>query len=445
MANYYKILQVDPAADDDVIKAAYQRVISKFHPDKNPSPDAQQRSQDINEAYRVLSDPVQRAQYDKGRRPAAPPKAEARPADSMPRQERHKRERTEAALRHAKEDAEAALRAAQQEIQTAQYALRAAQSKAHEEHHKAQEEQRKRREAEDRLAAYEKTEALRRRMGLRGGGRAAAAAWFVGGGLSAAAAVLLFKFVSSLATQASQPLEPDMAVIKGGCFDMGSPENEPERTRFEDPRHQVCLRGFSLGKYEVTFDEYDRFARASGRALPEDNGWGRGRRPVINISWDEAKAYADWLSQQTGKHYRLPTEGEWEYAARAGTAAAFPGGGCINTALANYDGRTDYYYCGAKTGTYLGRTQAVGGYPANAWGLYDMQGNAWEWVADCWHENYQGAPEHGTAWQAGDHCSARVVRGGAWDDGPDALRSAFRNHWSAAGRYADLGFRLVQN
>jgi formylglycine-generating enzyme required for sulfatase activity len=200
-----------------------------------------------------------------------------------------------------------------------------------------------------------------------------------------------------------------------------------------------------MGKHEVTFDEYDRFARASGRELPDDNGWGRGRRPAINVSWDEAKAYADWLSQQTGKHYRLPTEGEWEYAARAGASGAFPSGGCINTRQANYDGRTDYYYCGAKTGAYLGRTQPVGSYPANPWSLSEMQGNVWEWVADCWHDNYQGAPEHGTAWEGGDRCASRVVRGGAWDDGPDALRSAFRNHWSPSYRYADLGFRLVQD
>jgi len=447
MANYYKILQVDPAADDDVIKAAYQRVISKLHPDKNPSPDAQQRSQEVNEAYRILSDPAQRAQYDKDH-PSASSKAEARTAaDFARKQERHKREQlAEDRLRRAKEDAEAALRAAQQEMQAAQYALQAAQSKAQEEQNKAQEEQRRRRDAEDRLAAFEKAEALRRRMGLSGAASIRrAAAWFGAGGVSAAAAVFLFKFLSSLAAQTSQPLAPAMTLVKGGCFEMGSPDNEPERTRFEDPRHQVCLKDFLLGKYEVTFDEYDRFAHASGRALPDDNGWGRGRRPVINVSWDEAKAYGDWLSQQTGTHYRLPTEAEWEYAARAGGAAAFPAGDCVSTSAANYDGRTDYYYCGAKTGTYLGRTQTVGGYPANGWGLHDLQGNVWEWVGDCWHDNYQGAPEHGTAWEAGDHCSARVVRGGAWDDGPGALRSAFRNHWSVAYRYADLGFRLVQH
>ena len=448
MANHYKTLQVDPAADEDVIKAAYQRLIRKFHPDKNPSADARQRAQEINEAWRVLGDPGQRAEYDRTRR-AAPPRPEGGPGDPAHKPERHKRERSaEDALRRAKEDAEAGWRDARQELQNAQYALQTAQSKAQEEQLKAQDEQRRRREAEERLAAYEKAEALRRRTGLSGGARAAAR-WaglgFGGGALCAAAGFFLFHFVAAWAAQSSQPLPPEMAQVNGGCFDMGSPDNEPERERFEDPRHQVCLKAFLLGKHEVSFDEYDRFARAAGRALPDDNGWGRGRRPAVNVSWDEAQAYADWLSRQTGQHYRLPTEAEWEYAARAGGGGAFAGGDCINTQQANYDGRADYNFCGAKTGAFLGKTQPAGAYPANAWGFHALHGNVWEWAADCWHDNYQGAPAHGTAWQDEHPCFARVARGGAWDDAPAALRAAARGHWSAGNRFADLGFRLARD
>jgi len=436
MTDFYKILQVDPAADEEVIRAAYQRIISKFHPDKNPSADAEERSQAINEAYRVLSDPVQRAQYDR-ERPAVSPSGDLRREAELRRREMHKREEAEEALRLVQEEADAVRRQAREAGQATQAALENAQLKL-------QEEQHRRQEAEARLAALEKAEALRRGFGLGRAGHQALRWGLAGGGLLAVAAVFLFKFMPQAASGV-QAVEPEWVFVKGGCFEMGSPDNEPERTRFESPRHQVCFKGFRLGKYEVTFDEYDRYARATGRALPEDNGWGRGHRPVINVSWDDANAYAEWLGQQTGKHYRLPTEAEWEYAARAGLDTAFPTGECLNTGQANYDGRADYFYCGAKTGAFLGRTQAVGGYPANAWGLHDMLGNAAEWTADCWHDNYQGAPSHGTAWEVANDCGARVVRGGGWGDEPARLRSAYRGRWGVAYRYADLGFRLVQD
>ncbi|VFM94999.1 MAG: PEGA domain-containing protein [Candidatus Kentron sp. G] len=160
---------------------------------------------------------------------------------------------------------------------------------------------------------------------------------------------------------------PEMVSIPGGCFQMGSPTSEKKRDG-DERQHRVCVEGFALGKYEVTFAEYDRFARATGRNLPSDSGWGRGRRPVIRVSWHDATAYAEWLSRETGKQYRLPTEAEWEYAARAGTTTAFSTGRCIHTNQANYNGNVDYAGCGAKTGVDRGKTVPVGSLPANPWG-----------------------------------------------------------------------------
>jgi formylglycine-generating enzyme required for sulfatase activity len=135
---------------------------------------------------------------------------------------------------------------------------------------------------------------------------------------------------------------------------------------------------------------------------------------VINVSWDDARAYADWLSDQTGQRYRLPTEAEWEYAARAGTTTPFWTGDCIHTDQANYDGNYDYNGCGAKTGVHRGQTVPAGSLPANAFGLHEIAGNVWEWVEDCWHSSYAGAPTDGSAWVEADggECS-RVVRGGS--------------------------------
>jgi formylglycine-generating enzyme required for sulfatase activity len=206
---------------------------------------------------------------------------------------------------------------------------------------------------------------------------------------------------------------PEMVVIGAGAFLMGSPASEPERETNEGPQHQVVIaEPFAIGKYEVTFEEYDRFARATGRALPDDEGWGRGRRPVIAVSWDDATAYAQWLSAQSGRDYRLPSEAEWEYAARAGTLTPFWTGNCIHTSEENYDGDRDYNWCGAKTGVDRGKTLPVGSLQANPWGLYDTAGNVWEWTEDCWNDDYQGAPTAGGAWRHGN-CALREERGKA--------------------------------
>jgi len=237
---------------------------------------------------------------------------------------------------------------------------------------------------------------------------------------------------------------PDMVPIPEGCFQMGSPASEKYRASYEGPQHRVCVKAFKLGQYEVTFAEWDACVAAGGcQYKPEDRGWGRGRRPVIEVSWDDAQGYVKWLNGKTGKRYRLPSEAEWEYAARAGTTTPFSTGACIHTDQANYDGNYDYNNCGAKTGVYLQKTQPVGSYPANPWGLYDVHGNLWEWAEDCWNDNYQGAPTDGSAWRHGN-CSQRVLRGGSWVSVPGGLRCADRIRGGAGLRDYGVGFRLAR-
>jgi formylglycine-generating enzyme required for sulfatase activity len=213
---------------------------------------------------------------------------------------------------------------------------------------------------------------------------------------------------------------PAMVVIPGGRFLMGSPPDEPER-RDNERQHEVEVAPFALGKYAVTFEEYDRFALATHRNKPSDEDWDRGRRPVINVTWVDAMAYVEWLSQQTGQTYRLPTEAEWEYACRAGTTAPFYFGETINTDQANYNG--NYVHGKGGKGIYRQKTVEVGQFPANAWGLRDMHGNVWEWTGSEYDEGYGGAESR----LVGDRNSGgpRVLRGGSGNE-PGRLRSAAR-------------------
>lgn len=229
-------------------------------------------------------------------------------------------------------------------------------------------------------------------------------------------------------------LEPDMVSIPGRAFQMGSTNGNTQ----EVPVHTVNIKPFAIGRYEVTFDEYDQFVTAKGITRPIDNGWGRGSRPVINVSWDDAKAYAAWLSKETGLRYRLPTEAEWEYAARARTETAFFWG--------EDPEKAEVHAWFSKNSGY--KTQPVGANGHNnKFELYDMAGNVWEWTADCLHENYIGAPTMGEAWQEANNgdCSLHVLRGGSWGMDPDRLRSADRG-WSSTGlRGLSIGFRLAQD
>ena len=230
------------------------------------------------------------------------------------------------------------------------------------------------------------------------------------------------------------PYEPEMLVIPGGRFRMGCVSG---RGCYDDERpvHVVRVESFELGKYEVTFGEYDRFTATTGREPVADEGWGRGRRPVINVSWEDAEAYTKWLSEQTGERYRLPSEAEWEYAVRAGKETAYSWGNEIGRNRANCDG------CGSEWDDR--QTAPVGSFGPNGWGLHDLHGNVWGWVQDCRNGNYEGAPTDGSAWERGD-CSQRVSRGGSWFIYPRDLRSAIRYRDSASNRYDNLGFRVAR-
>ncbi len=225
---------------------------------------------------------------------------------------------------------------------------------------------------------------------------------------------------------------PELVAIPAGNFLMGSPDSEDGRSDDEGPQRRVSIaRSFAAGRYEVTFDEWDARVRESGCSHnPGDAGWGRGRRPVINVSWSDAKQFAEWLSRKTGKRYRLLTEAEWEYAARAGTATAFSTGAAIATSQANFDNSRK-------------QTVPAGSYGPNAFGLYDVHGNVWEWTEDCWNASYAGAPSDGSARLSGD-CSLRVSRGGSWLIGPRGVCSAFRYWVTTDLRVNDSGFRLAR-
>ena len=279
------------------------------------------------------------------------------------------------------------------------------------------------------------------------------------------------------------PSCPEMVVVPPGTFVMGSPESEAGRLRavydergtavrwtwiddlqlqvdegqrlveVEGPQRYVTFQSpFAVGIYEVTFDEWDACARAGGcgGVIPDNEGWGRGRRPVINVNWEEAQGYVRWLSNETGHEYRLLSEAEWEYVARAHTETArywgessseqcrYANGADALALAANPDWRTVSCSDG-----HLG-TSLVGSYEANAFGLHDVLGNVWEWTQDCWNERYSGGPVDGNAWESGD-CSTRVQRGGGWGSQPEQLRSANRVRESPGERFNNTGFRVARS
>ena len=226
----------------------------------------------------------------------------------------------------------------------------------------------------------------------------------------------------------------EMVVIPGGRFQMGCVSGKNCQGD-EKPVHEVRVASFALSKYEVTFEEYDRFTAATGRVRADDEGWGRGRRAVINVSWEDAVAYAKWLSDRTGERYRLPSEAEWEYAARAGSTTKYSWGNKKGRNRANCDG------CGSQWDDE--KTAPVGSFSPNAWGLHDMHGNVWEWVQDCWNNRYRGAPTDGSAWTS-DDCKRRVLRGGSWYNQPEFLRAAVRNGDTTGERGVSIGFRVAR-
>jgi len=243
---------------------------------------------------------------------------------------------------------------------------------------------------------------------------------------------LLFIIFGLFATAQTKPVI-EWVDIPAGAFLMGSPQSEFDRSEYEI-QHEVTLIAFKMSKYEVTFDQYDTFCAATGRKKPDDHGWGRGNRPVINVTWYDATEFAKWMG------CRLPTEAEWEYACRAGTATPFHTGENLTTDQANYDG--NFPYKGNPKGVDRGRTIPVGSFAPNAYGLYDMHGNAWEWVNDWW-VNYSPkatAQFNPTGPETGKY---RVYRGGGWNLIAQFCRSARRRYIEPERRFNYMGFRVV--
>jgi formylglycine-generating enzyme required for sulfatase activity len=238
---------------------------------------------------------------------------------------------------------------------------------------------------------------------------------------------------------------PMMVVIPSGSFTMGSPETEIGRKENESPQHKVTfVQKFAVGHFSVTFDEWDACVTDGGcnGYSPPDQGWGRGRRPVINVSWNEVQAYLAWLSRKTGKTYRLLSEAEREYVTRAGTITPFWWGPSISTSQANYNGNYTYGDDGAR-GEFRNETVPVDAFAPNPWGLYQVHGNVSEWTEDCWHDNYRDAPTNGSAWTDAD-CRQRARRGGSVGSPPQVLRSAFRLSNPAVNGQAFIGFRVAR-
>ncbi len=247
---------------------------------------------------------------------------------------------------------------------------------------------------------------------------------------------------------------PEMVVVPAGSFAMGTPSSKGDRDN-EGPVHRVEIRSaFAVGVYEVTRGEFSRFASAVGHAmenpcwraksrgwLPSEMDWRdpgfpqTDDHPAICVSWEDARAFAGWLSRETGRDYRLLSESEWEYTARAGTSTPVWWGGDIGRNRANCR------ECGSRWDDE--GTAPVGSFAANGFGLHDVHGNVWEWTRDCWNEGYEGAPGDGRAWEDGD-CSRRAVRGGAWIDRPEHIRSAVRGGVETGNRFDVLGFRVAR-
>jgi formylglycine-generating enzyme required for sulfatase activity len=240
---------------------------------------------------------------------------------------------------------------------------------------------------------------------------------------------------------------PEMVVIPAGSFDMGANSAGPNSNPNEVPQHPVTIgRPFAVGKFEVTFAEWEACVAAkgcSGNPAPSDEGWGRDKQPVVNVNWHDAIEYVTWLSRVTGAQYRLLSEAEWEYAARAGTTSQFSTGEKITAEQANF--QTDFASDGVtRDGTYREQPVAVGSFAANAFGLHDMHGNVWEWVQDNWHEDYSGAPRDGAVAVGGDD-TQRALRGGSWYSFATEVRSATRRGEMADYRAGDIGFRVARS
>lgn len=227
---------------------------------------------------------------------------------------------------------------------------------------------------------------------------------------------------------------PVMIAIRPGHFPMG--DNFKVGKSYEQPVHIVHINyAFAISKFPVSFEEYDKFSQATNTKQADQYKWPRTNHPVFNVNQADAKRYARWLSEQTNQHYRLPSEAEWEYAARAGSLTQYPWG--------NEIGLNNAHCAGCGNASKKNQTASIGRYPANAWGIHGMIGNIWEMTADCWNYDYNNAPSDGSAWRSGD-CMRLVLRGGSWGDVPSDLRSSARLRSYAKARTVNIGFRLVR-
>ncbi len=237
---------------------------------------------------------------------------------------------------------------------------------------------------------------------------------------------------------------PTMVRIPTGTFVQGSPVSDPDSLDSERPQREVTIPAFAMGQTEVTFDQWDACFAAGGCSHnPSDTlGWGRGSRPVMNVSWEDAQEYVAWLSSETGHDYRLPSESEREYATRAGTTSRFNTGNCITTDQANFHG--SFPATGCPGGVLRNRTEPVASFESNAFEIYDTHGNIAEWVQDCWNTSYVDAPTDGSAWRTGD-CSRAVLRGGLWGADGARARSAARLDEPVTTRNISYGFRVARS
>lgn len=225
---------------------------------------------------------------------------------------------------------------------------------------------------------------------------------------------------------------PVLVSVQRGTFTMGSNSGDPS----EKPAHQVTIaKPFAIGKYEVTVEQWDACVAAGACQKTGDDGRAKNS-PARDVSWDDAQQYVKWLGKTTGKAYRLPTEAEWEYAARAGTSTRYWWGEQMRTGMANCKECGEPWQKDAPVN--------VGSFAANPWGLHDVNGSVWEWVADCWHTSYKGAPTDGRAWDE-PNCRTRVIRGGSWREGASYMPSSTRFKYDASVRHSQNGFRVARN
>jgi formylglycine-generating enzyme required for sulfatase activity len=431
--DYYRILGVLDDAEDIVIRAAYRALAQRYHPDRwqGDVGEATRRMAQINEAYAVLSDAVKRAAYDstrdKNQFRDEPPDAED--ANESINKDWELAVKYLPDLKRIEKD----LRAISRELAFT-FRLILLEGKRFGESGAVAKEL-----EFGYLTKYfgdqAEVQVFAKELILEGRKDAAKELNEAVRVLGRVAPSVLYRIANDFKTSRYRGDFPQMVILPKGQFAMGSPQDKSARSQNDVPQHMVRIDyELAVGKYPVTFDQWDVCVKDGGTKYnPSDNGWGRGNSPVINVSWDDIQLYLKWLSNITGTTYRLLSEAEWEYAVRAGSQTTYSFG----------DDELElgrHAWFSSNSGN---TTHPVGEKLPNAFGLHDMHGNVWERTADCWNENYTGAPIDGGAWTSGS-CDKRVLRGGSWIDGPRFTRSASRSRVVTTYRYGYVGFRVAR-